>query len=142
MPFGKNLKESQLSQNLRQFSSREIVLSLGRSNTSTWTSSFLVGYRVKSSEGVRFRKWTTTVLREYLIEGAAINERRLHEIDKIVIGRSAAVGDKNLAYFGTDLTGSRLIADDADLTMGTGPHEVRMSARQLLMTVTGRQQLN
>lgn len=49
-----------------------------------------VGYRVKSVEGVRFRKWATTVLRKYLIEGAAINEQRLHEIDKIVtvLGRS------------------------------------------------------
>lgn len=35
-----------------------------------------VGYRVKSSEGVRFRKWATSVLRRYLVEGAAVNTRR------------------------------------------------------------------
>lgn len=49
-------------------------------------------------------------------------------------------GAKNLAYFGTDLTGIRFVATDADLTMGTGPREVRTSAREILLTVTGRQQ--
>lgn len=49
-----------------------------------------IGYRVKSSEGVRFRKWATDVLREYLIEGAATNQRRLDQLNKIVqvLGRS------------------------------------------------------
>lgn len=50
-------------------------------------------------------------------------------------------GEKNLAYFGTDLTGVRLIADDADFSMGTGPREVRASAREMLLTVTGRRPL-
>jgi prophage maintenance system killer protein len=43
-----------------------------------------VGYRVRSTEGVRFRQWATRVLRRYLIEGAAVNDRRLDEIGKIV----------------------------------------------------------
>ena len=47
-------------------------------------------------------------------------------------------GEKNLAYFGTDLTGVRLIAEDAEFSMGTGPREVRASAREMLLTVTGR----
>ena len=34
-----------------------------------------VGYRVKSTEGVTFRRWATHVLRQYLAEGVALNER-------------------------------------------------------------------
>lgn len=47
-------------------------------------------------------------------------------------------GEKNLAYFGIDLTGRRLIANDVDLTLGTGPRGMRMSAREMLLAVTGR----
>jgi len=36
-----------------------------------------VGYRVKSSQGTRFRQWATQRLREYLVQGYAINEKRL-----------------------------------------------------------------
>jgi prophage maintenance system killer protein len=43
-----------------------------------------VGYRVKSTEGVRFRQWATRVLRDYLVKGAAINERRLEQLGSIV----------------------------------------------------------
>ena len=43
-----------------------------------------VGYRVKSSEGVRFRQWANEVLRRYLIEGAAINEQRLQQLGQVV----------------------------------------------------------
>ena len=43
-----------------------------------------VGYRVKSAEGVRFRRWANDVLHRYAVEGAALNERRLSEIGKIV----------------------------------------------------------
>lgn len=34
-----------------------------------------VGYRVKSIRGTRFRQWATSVLRDYLIKGYAINQR-------------------------------------------------------------------
>lgn len=34
-----------------------------------------VGYRVKSIRGARFRQWATSVLRDYLIKGYAINQR-------------------------------------------------------------------
>ncbi|MBQ8048792.1 MAG: virulence RhuM family protein [Bacteroidales bacterium] len=34
-----------------------------------------VGYRVKSSRGVQFRRWTNTVLKEYLMKGYAVNQR-------------------------------------------------------------------
>ena len=35
-----------------------------------------VGYRVKSKNGVIFRKWASSVLKEYLIKGYAMNEGR------------------------------------------------------------------
>ncbi len=47
-------------------------------------------------------------------------------------------GERNLSHFGVDLTGSRLIADDVDLTLGEGPREIRMSAKEMLLTVTKR----
>lgn len=36
-----------------------------------------VGYRVKSQQGTRFRIWATRVLKEYLVQGYALNTQRL-----------------------------------------------------------------
>jgi prophage maintenance system killer protein len=38
-----------------------------------------VGYRVKSPRGTQFRIWATQVLRQHLIEGYTLHQRRLHE---------------------------------------------------------------
>ena len=38
-----------------------------------------VGYRVKSQRGVQFRKWATQVLKDHLVEGYTLNQRRLAE---------------------------------------------------------------
>ncbi|MBI3147733.1 MAG: virulence protein RhuM/Fic/DOC family protein [Betaproteobacteria bacterium] len=38
-----------------------------------------VGYRVKSSQGTRFRQWATRVLREHLVQGFTFNQTRLAE---------------------------------------------------------------
>lgn len=43
-----------------------------------------VGYRVKSRRGVEFRKWANKVLRQYIIQGYAINEKRLQVLEKTV----------------------------------------------------------
>ncbi len=43
-----------------------------------------VGYRVKSAEGVHFRRWANDVLKRYLVQGAVINESRLAELGKVV----------------------------------------------------------
>ena len=34
-----------------------------------------VGYRVKSQQGIRFRRWSNKVLKQYLLKGYAINQR-------------------------------------------------------------------
>ncbi|WP_373500912.1 RhuM family protein [Desulfococcus sp.] len=38
-----------------------------------------VGYRVKSQRGTQFRIWATSVLKDYLVRGYALNHRRLAE---------------------------------------------------------------
>ncbi|MCK7544968.1 virulence RhuM family protein [Marinobacter bryozoorum] len=38
-----------------------------------------VGYRVKSQRGVHFRKWATQVLKDHLVQGYTLNQRRLAE---------------------------------------------------------------
>lgn len=50
-----------------------------------------VGYRVKSAGGVHFRRWANDVLLRYVLEGSALNERRLRELGSIVqvISRSS-----------------------------------------------------
>ena len=44
-----------------------------------------VGYRVKSKNGVIFRKWATKVLKDYMIKGYAINQKRLEYLEKTVM---------------------------------------------------------
>ena len=41
-----------------------------------------VGYRVKSKNGILFRKWANKVLKEYLIKGYSVNQRRLEYLEK------------------------------------------------------------
>ena len=43
-----------------------------------------VGYRVKSKNGILFRKWATKVLKDYMIKGYAINQKRLEYLEKTV----------------------------------------------------------
>ncbi|TRX31159.1 Fic/DOC family protein [Flavobacterium sp. ZT3R18] len=40
-----------------------------------------VGYRVKSKQGTQFRQWATQRLKDYLVKGYAINEKRLKEAE-------------------------------------------------------------
>lgn len=42
-----------------------------------------VGYRVKSQRGTQFRRWATSILKEYLLRGYAINQRLLAMEEKI-----------------------------------------------------------
>ncbi|MFT7087658.1 MAG: hypothetical protein ACJAZX_001098 [Rickettsiales bacterium] len=43
-----------------------------------------VGYRVKSKQGTEFRKWATSRLKEYLVQGYAINQKRLDQLQKTI----------------------------------------------------------
>ena len=43
-----------------------------------------VGYRVKSQNGVIFRKWANKILKDYMIKGYAINQKRLEYLEKTI----------------------------------------------------------
>ena len=43
-----------------------------------------VGYRVKSKRGIEFRKWANGVLKEYIITGHAVNNKRIEQIGEVI----------------------------------------------------------
>ena len=43
-----------------------------------------VGYRVKSRNGVIFRQWANKILKDYLLKGYAVNQRRLDYLEKTI----------------------------------------------------------
>ena len=43
-----------------------------------------VGYRVKSKNGVIFRKWANKILKDYLIKGYSVNQKRLEYLEKTI----------------------------------------------------------
>ena len=43
-----------------------------------------VGYRIKSKNGILFRKWANGVLKDYLLKGYAVNQKRLEYLEKTV----------------------------------------------------------
>ena len=43
-----------------------------------------VGYRVKSKRGIEFRRWANDVLKQYIMKGYAVNEKRLAALNKTV----------------------------------------------------------
>lgn len=43
-----------------------------------------IGYRVKSNQGVVFRKWANQVLKDFMLKGYAYNEQRLEYLEKTV----------------------------------------------------------
>ena len=62
-----------------------------------------VGYRVKSIQGTRFRQWANKILKDYMLKGYAINQRkiatdlqiadRLHEQSKLIEKQSSEIAD-------------------------------------------------
>ena len=43
-----------------------------------------VGYRVKSKNGIIFRKWANKIIKDYLLKGYAINEKWLEYLEKTI----------------------------------------------------------
>lgn len=43
-----------------------------------------VGYRVKSQRGIIFRQWANKVLKQYLIDGYAINNKKTLALNKTI----------------------------------------------------------
>ena len=43
-----------------------------------------IGYRVKSKNGIIFRKWATKILKDYMIKGYAVDQKRLEYLEKTI----------------------------------------------------------
>ena len=43
-----------------------------------------IGYRVKSNKGIIFRRWANKVLKDYMLKGYAVNQRRLEYLEKTI----------------------------------------------------------
>ncbi len=43
-----------------------------------------VGYRVKSQRGVEFRRWANSILKDYILKGYAVNDRRLDQLGQMI----------------------------------------------------------
>ena len=43
-----------------------------------------VGYRVKSQRGVEFRRWANSILKQYILQGYAINQRRIQQLGEVI----------------------------------------------------------
>lgn len=43
-----------------------------------------VGYRVKSRNGIIFRRWATNILKEYMLKGYVANQKRLEYLEKTI----------------------------------------------------------
>jgi prophage maintenance system killer protein len=82
-----------------------------------------VGYRVNSKRGTQFRQWATKQLKNYLIEGVAINEKRLTQKNKEIqvlhdgiriLGRAIedqAMNNENYAFLHQFSVGLQLLDD-------------------------------
>lgn len=69
------------SAQVRREGKREVMRSIKLYNLDMIVS---VGYRVKSHRGILFRRWASKVLKEYLIQGYAINQKRLDALNKTI----------------------------------------------------------
>lgn len=43
-----------------------------------------VGYRVKSKRGIEFRKWANSVLKQYILQGYAVNHNRIAQLGEVI----------------------------------------------------------
>ena len=43
-----------------------------------------VGYRVKSKRGIAFRKWANSVLKQYIMQGYAVNNNRIKQLGEVI----------------------------------------------------------
>ncbi len=81
-----------------------------------------VGYRVNSKRGTQFRQWATRVLREHLVRGYTVNEKRLAELKQAirlvetVLDRQTVSGDEAAALLRVvaDFTRALDLLDDYD----------------------------
>ena len=97
-----------------------------------------VGYRVKSSRGIEFRRWANSVLREYILRGHAINQRILaveERVDNRLIAqerRLEAVEEKIDFFVRTSLPPVAQVFFEGEF------FEARVLLEQIIKTATKR----
>ena len=97
-----------------------------------------VGYRVKSSRGIEFRRWANSVLREYILRGHAINQRILaveERVDSRLIAqerRLEAVEEKIDFFVRTSLPPIEQVFFDGEF------FEARVLLERIIKTATKR----
>ena len=92
-----------------------------------------VGYRVKSPNGIVFRKWATSILKDYMLKGYAINQKRLEALDRTVkiqsriIASTLELDEKEVLNVVEAYADALSMLDDYDhgcLTKPNGKHTV------------------
>lgn len=79
-----------------------------------------VGYRVHSKRGIAFRRWANNVLKDYLIQGYAINEKRMNALNKTIdiqnrmLAYSLDIDKEELSKVINEYTKALDILDDYD----------------------------
>lgn len=82
-----------------------------------------VGYRVKSQNGIIFRKWANKILKDYMIKGYAVNNKRLEYLEKTVklldianrsYDNTSASDSKKILRVITEYTNALDLLDDYD----------------------------
>jgi len=79
-----------------------------------------VGYRVKSQKGIAFRRWANSVLKQYLLKGYAVNERRMEALQKTVciqtkmLANALEIEEQDILYAVEQYTQALLLLDQYD----------------------------
>ncbi len=83
-----------------------------------------IGYRVKSPEGIQFRRWANNVLKRYVLAGVATNEARLRELSAVVrmLERSDDAQVAGIAEILNRYSPALELLDDYDHGTLTTPH--------------------
>ncbi len=86
-----------------------------------------VGYRVKSQRGIEFRQWANKILKDYILEGYAVNQKRLDalnktvEIESRIIAHMAEIETEEMLEAVNHYTSALDLLDDYDHQCVTKP---------------------
>lgn len=86
-----------------------------------------VGYRVNSKKGIAFRRWANSVLKQYIIDGYTINEKRLEALQKTVniqtkmLADALSIEEKDVLRAINQYTNALLLLDQYDHQVLTKP---------------------
>lgn len=105
-----------------------------------------VGYRVKSQRGIEFCKWANKVLKDYIIKGYAVNNKRIEQIGEVIrIMKRAenqldakqvlSVIDKNNALFLDEAKTEKTIADQTLAALTIMIAESQPAEKEMMINV-------